>query len=193
MGARLRRGRDGACHTGGAWRDPTGHIAITYSPGRIRISSAALTAEPDSETTRHTLATMFAAPKIGSVSISRLGTPCAELRSDPRRQDPGPLLARLAALLHGGARTPPLAFAPAFTARHHQGIVRRDRLGDRVTGCARYERTSVPCDGGPTPTEFSFRLTAGLRKTGGEWRIVHEHHSVRTEDGRHRAPTRSAN
>ena len=25
---------------------------------------------------------------------------------------------------------------------------------------------------------FLFRLTVGLRKTGGEWRIAHEHHSV---------------
>ena len=27
-------------------------------------------------------------------------------------------------------------------------------------------------------TDLRFRLTVGLRKTGGEWTIVHEHHSV---------------
>lgn len=29
---------------------------------------------------------------------------------------------------------------------------------------------------------FPFRLTVGLRKTGGEWRIAHEHHSVPATD-----------
>ncbi|HET9391452.1 MAG TPA: nuclear transport factor 2 family protein [Steroidobacteraceae bacterium] len=29
---------------------------------------------------------------------------------------------------------------------------------------------------------FLFRLTVGLRKTGGEWRIAHEHHSVPATD-----------
>jgi ketosteroid isomerase-like protein len=29
---------------------------------------------------------------------------------------------------------------------------------------------------------FLFRLTVGLRKVGGEWRIVHEHHSVPATD-----------
>jgi ketosteroid isomerase-like protein len=29
---------------------------------------------------------------------------------------------------------------------------------------------------------FLFRLTVGLRKIGGEWRIAHEHHSVPSSD-----------
>jgi ketosteroid isomerase-like protein len=29
---------------------------------------------------------------------------------------------------------------------------------------------------------FPFRLTVGLRKVGGDWRIVHEHHSVPAAD-----------
>ena len=29
---------------------------------------------------------------------------------------------------------------------------------------------------------FLFRLTIGLRKVGGDWRIVHEHHSVPAND-----------
>lgn len=29
---------------------------------------------------------------------------------------------------------------------------------------------------------FQFRLTVGLRKVGGEWRIAHEHHSVPAND-----------
>ena len=33
-----------------------------------------------------------------------------------------------------------------------------------------------------TPGGFPFRLTIGLRKIDGAWRIVHEHHSVPAED-----------
>jgi ketosteroid isomerase-like protein len=29
---------------------------------------------------------------------------------------------------------------------------------------------------------FLFRLTIGLRKVGGDWRIAHEHHSVPAND-----------
>jgi ketosteroid isomerase-like protein len=32
------------------------------------------------------------------------------------------------------------------------------------------------------PPEFLFRLTIGLRKVGGNWRIAHEHHSVPATD-----------
>jgi ketosteroid isomerase-like protein len=32
--------------------------------------------------------------------------------------------------------------------------------------------------GSAAPDGFPFRLTIGLRKTDGEWRVVHEHHSV---------------
>lgn len=35
---------------------------------------------------------------------------------------------------------------------------------------------------GPPQGQFQFRLTIGLRKIGGEWRITHEHHSVPAED-----------
>ncbi|MBC8118911.1 MAG: nuclear transport factor 2 family protein [Burkholderiaceae bacterium] len=39
------------------------------------------------------------------------------------------------------------------------------------------------CDG-TSAGPFDFRLTTGLRKTDGEWVIVHEHHSVPTTDDR---------
>ncbi|SDE97893.1 Ketosteroid isomerase homolog [Bradyrhizobium brasilense] len=31
---------------------------------------------------------------------------------------------------------------------------------------------------GPPDATFQFRLTIGLRKVAGEWRVIHEHHSV---------------
>ncbi|MGC1696785.1 MAG: nuclear transport factor 2 family protein [Pseudolabrys sp.] len=34
----------------------------------------------------------------------------------------------------------------------------------------------------PQPGGFPFRLTIGLRKIDGDWRITHEHHSVPAED-----------
>ncbi|HVZ85385.1 MAG TPA: nuclear transport factor 2 family protein [Polyangia bacterium] len=40
------------------------------------------------------------------------------------------------------------------------------------------------CDGGEpgsTASELDFRLTVGLRKIGGRWTIVHEHHSIPAE------------
>jgi ketosteroid isomerase-like protein len=36
--------------------------------------------------------------------------------------------------------------------------------------------------GPPEPGGFPFRLTVGLRKIGGDWRITHEHHSVPAAD-----------
>ena len=38
------------------------------------------------------------------------------------------------------------------------------------------------CAGGSTPEGFPFRLTVGLRRIDGDWRITHEHHSVPAED-----------
>ena len=35
---------------------------------------------------------------------------------------------------------------------------------------------------GPPDDTFQFRLTIGLRKVGGDWRITHEHHSVPETD-----------
>ncbi|MBR0801007.1 nuclear transport factor 2 family protein [Bradyrhizobium jicamae] len=35
---------------------------------------------------------------------------------------------------------------------------------------------------GPPQDELQFRLTIGLRKIDGEWRIMHEHHSVPAEE-----------
>ena len=35
---------------------------------------------------------------------------------------------------------------------------------------------------GPPDDPLQFRLTIGLRKVDGEWRIMHEHHSVPAED-----------
>ncbi|HJT06033.1 MAG TPA: nuclear transport factor 2 family protein [Stellaceae bacterium] len=36
----------------------------------------------------------------------------------------------------------------------------------------------VRCGGGSTPSGFLFRLTIGLRKINGDWRVTHEHHSL---------------
>lgn len=41
---------------------------------------------------------------------------------------------------------------------------------------------SATPDGPPEPGGFPFRLTIGLKKIGGDWRITHEHHSVPAED-----------
>ncbi len=38
------------------------------------------------------------------------------------------------------------------------------------------------CVASQEPGWFPFRLTIGLRKIGGDWRIMHEHHSVPAED-----------
>ena len=43
------------------------------------------------------------------------------------------------------------------------------------------------CDGTSGGT-LDFRLTTGLRKIGGDWVIVHEHHSVRTIEERFIGP-----
>jgi ketosteroid isomerase-like protein len=40
------------------------------------------------------------------------------------------------------------------------------------------ESSSTPIDN----DGFLFRLTVGLRKVGGEWRIAHEHHSIPARD-----------
>ena len=39
------------------------------------------------------------------------------------------------------------------------------------------------CGAGPTPDGFLFRLTIGLRKIDGDWRVTHEHHSIPAVDG----------
>jgi ketosteroid isomerase-like protein len=41
----------------------------------------------------------------------------------------------------------------------------------------------VRCGAGPKPEGFPFRLTIGLRKIDGEWRVTHEHHSIPAVDG----------
>ena len=46
-----------------------------------------------------------------------------------------------------------------------------------VMRCGSATVDSPPVDGG-----FPFRLTIGLRKVDGSWRIVHEHHSVPATD-----------
>ena len=43
------------------------------------------------------------------------------------------------------------------------------------------------CDG-TSAGPVDFRLTTGLRKIDGEWVIVHEHHSVPTEQARFKGP-----
>lgn len=45
----------------------------------------------------------------------------------------------------------------------------------------------VHCDG-TSAGPVDFRLTTGLRKVGGEWVIVHEHHSVPTKEERFIGP-----
>jgi ketosteroid isomerase-like protein len=39
------------------------------------------------------------------------------------------------------------------------------------------------CGAGSRPGGFPFRLTIGLRKINGDWRITHEHHSIPANDG----------
>lgn len=39
------------------------------------------------------------------------------------------------------------------------------------------------CGAGSKPGGFPFRLTIGLRKIDGDWRVTHEHHSIPAEDG----------
>ncbi|HEX3893495.1 MAG TPA: nuclear transport factor 2 family protein [Terracidiphilus sp.] len=41
---------------------------------------------------------------------------------------------------------------------------------------------SATASGPPVEGGFLFRLTIGLRKIDGDWRITHEHHSVPSED-----------
>ena len=46
----------------------------------------------------------------------------------------------------------------------------------------------VQCEG-TSGGHVDFRLTTGLRKTGGKWVIVYEHHSVPTEEERLTGPS----
>ena len=46
----------------------------------------------------------------------------------------------------------------------------------------------VQCEG-TSGGHVDFRLTTGLRKTGGKWVIVHEHHSVPTKEERFIGPS----
>ena len=46
----------------------------------------------------------------------------------------------------------------------------------------------VQCEG-TSGGHVDFRLTNGLRKTGGKWVIVHEHHSVPTKEERFIGPS----
>ena len=39
------------------------------------------------------------------------------------------------------------------------------------------------CGAGSKPGGFQFRLTIGLRKIDGDWRVTHEHHSIPAQDG----------
>jgi ketosteroid isomerase-like protein len=39
------------------------------------------------------------------------------------------------------------------------------------------------CGAGSKTGGFPFRLTIGLRKIDGEWRVTHEHHSIPAKDG----------
>jgi uncharacterized protein (TIGR02246 family) len=40
----------------------------------------------------------------------------------------------------------------------------------------------LPRERDGTDTDLEFRLTVGLRKIGGEWTVMHEHHSVPATD-----------
>lgn len=46
---------------------------------------------------------------------------------------------------------------------------------------------AMHCDG-TSAGPVDFRLTTGLRKSGGEWMITHEHHSVPTKEERLTGP-----
>jgi ketosteroid isomerase-like protein len=39
------------------------------------------------------------------------------------------------------------------------------------------------CGSGQDPAGFLFRITIGLRKIDGQWRVTHEHHSLPAVDG----------
>ena len=49
----------------------------------------------------------------------------------------------------------------------------------------------VQCEG-TSGGHVDFRLTTGLRKTGGKWVIIHEHHSVPTKEERFIGPSSCA-
>jgi uncharacterized protein (TIGR02246 family) len=56
-------------------------------------------------------------------------------------------------------------------------------VGDTVAFAVAIMRCgSATVDGPPEPGGFQFRLTIGLRKVDGAWRIQHEHHSVPATD-----------
>jgi uncharacterized protein (TIGR02246 family) len=55
--------------------------------------------------------------------------------------------------------------------------------GDTVAFAVAVMRCGSATVGGPgMPSGFQFRLTIGLRKVDGAWRIQHEHHSVPATD-----------
>lgn len=66
------------------------------------------------------------------------------------------------------SQTGPLIFAPEDL---------RATVADRVA----FTTCLVHCDG-TTAGDFRFRLTVGLEKRDGAWTIVHEHHSMPTQD-----------
>ena len=56
-------------------------------------------------------------------------------------------------------------------------------VGDTVAFAVAIMRCgSATVSGPPVPDGFPFRLTIGLRKIDGAWRIQHEHHSVPATD-----------
>jgi ketosteroid isomerase-like protein len=56
-------------------------------------------------------------------------------------------------------------------------------VGDTVAFAVAIMRCgSATVDGPPEAGGFQFRLTIGLRKIDGAWRIQHEHHSVPATD-----------
>lgn len=55
--------------------------------------------------------------------------------------------------------------------------------GDNVAFAVAIMRCGPDSSSNPSDKDgFLFRLTVGLRKVNGEWRIAHEHHSVPATD-----------
>jgi ketosteroid isomerase-like protein len=58
-----------------------------------------------------------------------------------------------------------------------------EELAIAASGDVAFAFGIMRCGAGPQPDGFPFRLTIGLRKIDGDWRVTHEHHSIPAKDG----------